>query len=158
MDSVKVEYFDTSDENINVIKKLIKEQGLDTCKKEISRTVLLEYISNFQFGFLFKKFKANTGLSFRSNRNKVHLYSFVLCRIGKDKELRIDLICNRNVQKKIGSIFMDTIDDYCRQNGIDKIRLFAIDKSALLKWYTTQGFTIIDKILLPDGSVKVYHM
>ena len=91
------EFFDNTD---NKIKNLIKEKGYETCKKEFSKDFILRTINKMEFGIVHKGIIAQIGQKKRKTNNE-YLYSFILCKINKkNNSIFIDLICNKNTQKK----------------------------------------------------------
>ena len=146
------ELFFPDDDNIKFYTSLIKSQGLNVCRQQISRIWIDTSIADCSFGIANYSTRAQ-------KRTKRILHGFILCRIDiKDPEiLWIDMVCASETSK-LGLLLMQEAEKNAIKNKvIRRLALFSLAEKKLVNWYTKQGF-VNNSVRFMDTVTKAYLM
>jgi len=125
------EVFFPHDDNIKFYTDLIKSQGIDVSRKQISKCWIDTEIAECSFG-----------IAIYSTRTHIGLKGFILCRVHvKDPEvLWIDMVCASEISK-VGLLLMQEAENLAIKNTmIRRLALFSLAEKKIVNWYTKQGF------------------
>ena len=154
-------YFCPDCENISILTKLFKKQGVDVCRNKLNRDWVNKSLHTMSFGMAYLTQKAQIGRrSLKSEDDKYIVHGLILCRIEKEQpEIAwIDIVCSRQ-NSKVGNLLMEVVESKCRsEKNIKLIQLYSLPDEKLTQWYKKQSF-IISPVTIWDGNqIKAYLM
>lgn len=127
-----LQYFFPSSENVDLLNKIIKFQGMEVIPK------------------------AQAGRrSIKKTEDRFFLHGFVLCRIETNIAW-VDLICSRE-NSKVGQLLIDLEENIKKNKDVKVIQLYSLPKQSLKKWYIKMGYSVSD-VRIWDGKPKAYLM
>ena len=142
----QVQYIEPSSDEIQHIRKIIKDQGNKTCNSKINTVAINAYVTSFNFGWISLTPKAQLGRrSIKNFSDKFLLRAFLLCVCNPSTPtvLQIDIVCS---EVKTGKFLMSLAEDKARSMGLKRIILYALPDQKLLNWYKSIGFEPIIQI------------
>ena len=108
-------FIEQSDKNF---KKLIKEQGV---RNFIDNNYISKIVSSFEFGYVIVTPKAMIGNSTRGKRELI-LSAYTLFNVSPDNLIMyLHVVCSKETCR--GSILLNKIFDYCKEHGINEIKI-----------------------------------
>ncbi len=128
------EVFFPDEDTIKTYTSLIKSQGFDVSRNQISRCWIDTTIAECSFGIAMYSTGTHIG--------EKKLNGFILCRVDvKDPEvLWVDMVCASETSK-VGLLLMQEAENIAVKNKtIQRIALFSLAEKKLVNWYTKQGF------------------
>ena len=127
-------FIEQSDKNF---KKLIKEQGPKVCRDFIDNNYISKIVSSFEFGYVIVTPKAMIGNSTRGRR-ELMLLGYTLFNISPDN-------------------LLNKIFEYCKERGINEIKINSIPDDKLIAYYKQHGF-VFEKFLYMRNEIKAIAM
>ena len=156
----KTEVFFPDSENVKLFKDLIKQQGIDVCRKVIEKEWINESLSKISFGIVKYRQNAQIGQKIKSKKDNYVIEGFILCRCDTENPfgLWIDLICSTE-QSRCGKYLLNKAFSYIAEYTpqIKSIMLYSLYDETLKNWYLAQGF-FASKVDIWDGKPKAYLM
>jgi hypothetical protein len=127
-----IQYFDPTGDNIKLLKKLMKKQGFDTCRQQISQEWIDTSIAEHSFGYAYITPRAQTGRrSVKKEEDRYSASGFILCRLENSRKAWIDLVCGKK-SSQVGKLLVEMVEEHCRQNGVILIQLYALPIWAMI--------------------------
>jgi GNAT superfamily N-acetyltransferase len=139
------------------MKKLIQKQGERVCRNEISQDILSNAIQKFDYGFAFVIERAQIGQNRLRIENRLKVSGFALMEEIDKNELHLHLICVETEHKGDGSILINHVIQYAKDNDYLIISLNALPEKKLVTWYELHGFRVYLPIYKGE-ELKVYKM
>ena len=147
-------FIEQSDKNF---KKLIKEQGPKVCRDFIDNNYISKIVSSFEFGYVIVTPKAMIGNSTRGRR-ELMLLGYTLFNISPDNLIMyLHLVCSKETCRGKGSILLNKIFEYCKERGINEIKINSIPDDKLIAYYKQHGF-VFEKFLYMRNEIKAIAM
>jgi N-acetylglutamate synthase-like GNAT family acetyltransferase len=153
-------YFDPISKNISVLKSILKNQGEETCQNQIDLEYINESIKQYKFGLISLSKKAQIGKRNIKNKSEnYYLNGFIICYINDDEpeNMIINLICS-DKKAKIGKYLMKEAEEKARLMKVNKIILYSLNESNLIKWYKNLGFSRNEMIFTGKNIIKLVRM
>ena len=150
-------YVEPDDRQMLLYKKLIKDQGVTTCRDQLSMSVISSAVDSFLFGFLHVSKKAQVGRRRLSPRDDFQINGFIFCTFvpSSPHELTIQLIC-ASKQSHLGKVLMQAVENKAKTMNVSSLRLHCLDNRKLRTWYESLGFTYQETIYLKPEVPKVF--
>jgi GNAT superfamily N-acetyltransferase len=160
MDDENILSFTSQDIEHTLIKDLVRSQGFETCREEISLQYIKNVIHEYDFGLARITQKANVGKKHtRKSGDKFQLWGFLLCRLNKNTKIAtIEIVCSRRGAQGTGRLLIEILIEKLKSQNIAQIvRLLCLPKDKLRAFYKTMGFQQ-ETIHVPEPTMKLYEM
>jgi GNAT superfamily N-acetyltransferase len=149
------------DKDDSLIKKLIKYNGILTCRDEFDRSYINWCLENFTCGFANVGLRAQIGQKKKGILDRYILRGFVLFFVDiPDNEIKGRVFCVSESFKhqNIGLELLNSVKDFAFHNRISLWRISSLPYPKLLNYYTEYGFTKGHEKFDNKGNLKVIEM
>ena len=151
-------FIDQDNENIKIIKDIIKEQGVTVCRNEIDQTYIVECLKTFDYGYVILGNRASIGQALKGKSKKYVLKGYVLFKY----EERIStvtgkILCGSDGYRGIGRILLECVLEFITERKVQTWTIYSLPFENLVKYYEEIGFRVMN-IIYRNGKKKCYEM
>ncbi len=157
---METKIFYPDEENIQIYKKIIKEQGVSVCHNQFEKEFISTSLHKASFGIVIFNKKAQVGKKRTYRSDELIMKGFILCRIdiSMPNIIWIDLVCSKE-RSKLGKQLLQLAEIEIEKNKeIKLIQLLSIPDVKLKNWYTKLGYGMTTVIMHNEYKPKAYQM
>jgi len=140
-----------------LFKRIIKEQGVTTCRDEFMKEYINSSLQSFIDGFIILGKIINPKTSYRTPSSNYLLKGFILFSFdGFGNTINGKILCARKGYH-IGKMLLQAVFDYAINKDITYWHLYSLPYEKLIKFYQSFGFSIGNPVYR-KGELKVVEM
>ena len=151
--------FSPSTDNVSMLKDIIKTQGQDVCRQQISIDYIRDSSHIHDFGIARITPRAVIGQrQTRRHGDRYHLWGFILCKIDFEFEMvTVELVCARPNSGGTGKLLIEMAEEKARQEGLKMMRLLCLPDDKLRSFYRRLGYRQV-QMGVAGSNLKLYEM
>lgn len=156
-----IQYFFPDSENLEDMKKIVKDQGKIVCRLKISVSWINKSIHDASFGIAYISPKARMGRrSFKTVQDRYCMNGYTLCRIDNEypDSIWIDIVCSRE-NNKTGELLIQLAEEHIKTKlkHVKIIQLLSLPEPKLKIWYKKLGYRVLEE-RMDAGKAKAFLM
>jgi histone acetyltransferase (RNA polymerase elongator complex component) len=149
--------FTPNSENIKTFKDLLKTQGYDVSRAQISAEFINKSFDEADFGLVRLTPRAIVGKKHtRKYGERYHVWGFILCSVKKPIAT-IQVVCARPFSTTTGKLLIEMAQETAKNKGATIIRLFSLSEIKLRNYYKNMGFQE-QEVGAPGSEFRLYEM